>query len=115
MCCLTYEHESYVQARKRFPREGKTLRTGIGRERVVSVDIWRDHVLLKDDAGNRRSISLEQLKAEVAAAPPDDGEPTAVASPEDLPRSGNGAQNRPRRGRYGQERDEDGGNGKADA
>jgi cell fate regulator YaaT (PSP1 superfamily) len=23
MCCLTYEHDAYVQARKRFPREGK--------------------------------------------------------------------------------------------
>ncbi|MCI0435804.1 MAG: stage 0 sporulation protein [Gemmatimonadetes bacterium] len=72
MCCLTYEHESYVQARKRFPREGKTLRTSVGREKVVSVDIWRERVMLKDEEGNRRTVPLDQLRAEVAAA--DDGE-----------------------------------------
>ena len=68
MCCLTYEHDSYVQARKRFPREGKTLLTSRGREKVVSVDIWRERVLLKDDDGNRRTVALPELKAEVAQA-----------------------------------------------
>ena len=66
MCCLTYEHESYVQARKRFPREGKTLVTGKGKEKVVSVDIWRERVLLKDEDGNRRTVALSELKGEVA-------------------------------------------------
>lgn len=68
MCCLTYEHESYVQARKRFPREGKTLVTALGREKVLSVDIWRDRVLLKDEDGNRRTVELSELKTEVANA-----------------------------------------------
>lgn len=68
MCCLTYEHDSYVQARKRFPREGKTLVTSIGREKVVGTDIWRDRVFLKDEDGNRRTVSLEDLKREVAAS-----------------------------------------------
>ena len=68
MCCLTYEHESYVQARKRFPREGKTLVTSKGKEKVVSVDIWRERVLLKDEDGNRRTVQLTELKAEVAGA-----------------------------------------------
>ncbi|MGQ0560291.1 MAG: PSP1 domain-containing protein [Gemmatimonadota bacterium] len=68
MCCLTYEHESYVQARKRFPREGKTLVTAQGREKVISVDIWRERVLLKDEDGNRRTVELSELKTEVAGA-----------------------------------------------
>ena len=68
MCCLTYEHESYVQARKRFPREGKTLVTSKGREKVISVDIWRERVLLKDEDGNRRTVALQELKGEVATA-----------------------------------------------
>ena len=66
MCCLTYEHEAYVQARKKFPREGKTIATARGRERVVTVDIWRELVLLKDEDGNRRTIALAELKQEVA-------------------------------------------------
>ena len=65
MCCLTYEHGAYVEARKRFPREGKTLTTAAGRERVVSVDIWRDLVLLRAEDGTRRSLPLAQLKEEV--------------------------------------------------
>jgi cell fate regulator YaaT (PSP1 superfamily) len=68
MCCLTYEHEAYVQARKRFPREGKVLVTSRGREKVLGIDIWRDRVLLKDEDGNRRTVALEDLKAEVARA-----------------------------------------------
>ncbi|HEX7052261.1 MAG TPA: regulatory iron-sulfur-containing complex subunit RicT [Longimicrobiales bacterium] len=73
MCCLTYEHEAYVQARKKFPREGKTLNTARGKERVVSVDIWRERVLLKDEDGNRRTVELADLRAEVAAAGADSG------------------------------------------
>jgi cell fate regulator YaaT (PSP1 superfamily) len=65
MCCLTYEHDSYVQARKRFPREGKTLVTTHGREKVIGIDIWRERVFLKDEDGNRRTVELEELKKEV--------------------------------------------------
>lgn len=67
MCCLTYEHDAYVQARKRYPREGKSLTTSRGRERVVNVDIWRERVVLKDDDGSRRTVGIEELKREVAA------------------------------------------------
>jgi cell fate regulator YaaT (PSP1 superfamily) len=65
MCCLTYEHSAYVEARKRFPREGKWLNTAQGRERVVAVDIWRERVVLKDEEGERRTLDLASLKAEV--------------------------------------------------
>jgi cell fate regulator YaaT (PSP1 superfamily) len=68
MCCLTYEHEAYVTARKRFPREGRTIRTAVGKEKVVSVDIWRERVMLKDEEGNRRTVALDDLKTEVAQA-----------------------------------------------
>lgn len=65
MCCLMYEHKTYVEARRRFPREGKTLRTGRGEERVTAVDIWRDTVTLRDPEGERRTVTLEGLKSEV--------------------------------------------------
>jgi cell fate regulator YaaT (PSP1 superfamily) len=65
MCCLMYEHKTYVEARRRFPREGRTVKTSHGEERVVSVDIWRDTVMLKGPDGERRSVSLDELKAEV--------------------------------------------------
>ena len=69
MCCLMYEHREYVEARRRFPREGKVLRTPRGEERVVTVDIWRDTVTLRDSEGMRRSVTLDTLKREVSSSP----------------------------------------------
>jgi cell fate regulator YaaT (PSP1 superfamily) len=68
MCCLTYEHDSYLQARKRFPREGKLIRTKLGTERVVSIDIWRETVTLSDENRQRRILPLADLRSEIAAA-----------------------------------------------
>ena len=67
MCCLTYEHQAYIEARKRFPREGKAVRTERGEERVVAIDIWRERITLRDREGNRRTVELAELKKEVSA------------------------------------------------
>jgi len=69
MCCLMYEHKTYVEARRRFPREGKTLRTSLGEERVVGVDILLETITLRSVDGERRTISLGELKDEVSAKP----------------------------------------------
>ena len=66
MCCLMYEHDTYVEARRRFPRVGKTLATEKGQERVLGIDIFAETILLKDGEGNRRSVSLQALKKELA-------------------------------------------------
>ena len=68
MCCLMYEHKTYVEARRRFPREGKKLVTTRGEERVVAVDIWQDTVTLKNTEGERRTLELDALKEEVSGA-----------------------------------------------
>lgn len=67
LCCLRYEHEFYVTSRKRFPKEGRTLRTARGTETVRAVDIFRDRVLLQADDGSSRTVALVDLKQEVAA------------------------------------------------
>ncbi|MEK0430672.1 MAG: hypothetical protein RL139_476, partial [Gemmatimonadota bacterium] len=69
MCCLRYEHEFYVQSRKRFPKEGKVLTTAIGEEKVVSNDIFRDLVTLRTAGGEARTIPLAQLRHELGEAP----------------------------------------------
>ncbi len=60
-----YEHRTYVEARRRFPREGRQIRTSRGSEQVVSVDIWHDSVTLRGEDGERRTVSLDELKKEV--------------------------------------------------
>ena len=68
LCCLRYEHDFYVQTRKRFPKEGRLLRTAIGAERVLAVDVFRETVTLRTDGGDTRVVSLEKLKGEVSGA-----------------------------------------------
>ena len=65
LCCLKYEHEFYVTARKRFPKEGKTLTTAVGAEKVIAVDIFRERVFLRHDEHGSRIIPLAQLRSEV--------------------------------------------------
>jgi cell fate regulator YaaT (PSP1 superfamily) len=67
LCCLKYEHEFYVTARKRFPKEGKTLKTAVGAEKVIAVDIFRERVFLRHDEHGSRIIPLAQLRSEVEA------------------------------------------------
>jgi cell fate regulator YaaT (PSP1 superfamily) len=62
LCCLHYEHDFYVQQRKRFPKEGKTVKTSAGNERVISVDIFRERVTLRSEAGETRVVALDQLR-----------------------------------------------------
>jgi cell fate regulator YaaT (PSP1 superfamily) len=85
MCCLMYEHRTYVQARRRFPREGKTLRTALGEEKVVSVDIWGERITLRRPDGERRTLTLDALKGEVQAGPgrPSPGGGAGTRPPDD--------------------------------
>jgi cell fate regulator YaaT (PSP1 superfamily) len=64
MCCLRYEHEFYAQSRKRFPKEGKAIRTKRGEEKVVSNDIFRERVTLRGEDGEVRILALADLRAE---------------------------------------------------
>jgi cell fate regulator YaaT (PSP1 superfamily) len=67
LCCLRYEHEFYVTSRKRFPKEGKEIRTGKGAEKVISVDIFRERVLLRSEDGTTRTLMLSDLRQETQA------------------------------------------------
>jgi hypothetical protein len=67
MCCLRYEHEFYVQSRKRFPKEGKLIRTKRGEEKVLANDIFRDRVTLRGEDGEVRIIELAELRSEADA------------------------------------------------
>lgn len=68
LCCLRFEHDFYVQSRKRFPKEGKVLQTSVGAEKVLSLDIFRDRVTLRSEGGTTRTVPLADLKREVEAA-----------------------------------------------
>lgn len=87
MCCLRYEHDVYVAARKRFPKEGKVFRMTRGEEKVVAVDIFNERVTLRSLEGEQRAVTLAEFREEtgtttevVAAEPPEVEE---IEAPED--------------------------------
>ncbi|MGI8496536.1 MAG: PSP1 domain-containing protein [Gemmatimonadaceae bacterium] len=86
MCCLRYEHEFYVQSRKRFPKEGKILVTSLGEEKVVANDIFNDRVTLRSAEGETRILPLADLKREVddVQADAEDAEDVSAEAGADL-------------------------------
>ncbi len=68
MCSLRYEHDFYVHARKRFPKEGRQLQTHQGTETVESINIFGERVTLRGPTGEMRTVPLDELKQEIAEA-----------------------------------------------
>jgi cell fate regulator YaaT (PSP1 superfamily) len=68
MCCLRYEHDFYVQSRKRFPKEGRIVATPSGEAKVMSVDIFRERITLRGVEGDMRTIPLAEFKRETEAS-----------------------------------------------
>jgi len=76
LCCLKYEHEFYAAARRRFPKEGKTIRTAQGAEKVIAVDIFRERVFLRAEDQSSRVVALVDLREEMEQAGPGLPEPS---------------------------------------
>jgi cell fate regulator YaaT (PSP1 superfamily) len=75
MCCLRYEHDFYVQSRRKYPKELKTIRTSKGEEKVVANDIFRERVTLRAVDGEVRTVPLADLRTEMHEA----GDPLAAS------------------------------------
>ncbi len=76
MCCLRYEHEFYVQSRRRFPKEGRILTTSRGEEKVMACDIFNDRVTLRTADGDTRVVPLAELRAEIDGSGETAGDPS---------------------------------------
>ena len=46
MCCLSYEHETYVDAKKRLPEIGALVMTPNGQGRVMDLNLIREEVIV---------------------------------------------------------------------
>jgi len=78
MCCLRYEHDFYVQSRRRFPKEGRVVKTAKGEEKVVTIDIFSERVTLRLEDGESRTIALSEFNSEASG-----GEVSAVSVSEE--------------------------------
>ncbi|NDJ85141.1 MAG: hypothetical protein GYB66_04580 [Chloroflexi bacterium] len=67
-CCLIYEYEQYVEARKQLPKRNKTIGTPLGEGRVVDIFPLRDGVNVEIDdqrhfVAREDIIPLEEFRA----------------------------------------------------
>ncbi|MDX1664969.1 MAG: regulatory iron-sulfur-containing complex subunit RicT [Candidatus Promineifilaceae bacterium] len=60
-CCLIYEYEQYVEARKSLPKRGKRIGTPWGEAVVKDILAMRDAVVVEVE-GERREVEREQIE-----------------------------------------------------
>jgi cell fate regulator YaaT (PSP1 superfamily) len=61
-CCLYYEYDHYVEARKALPREKKRIPTPLGEGKVVSVSPLIQKVMVELEEGGMKEFTLEELQ-----------------------------------------------------
>ena len=60
-CCLVYEYEQYVEARKKLPRRNKLVGSPEGEGRVIDVIPLRDAVVIRTEEGSRKTVAREDI------------------------------------------------------
>ncbi len=60
-CCLVYEYEQYVQARKQLPKRNKKVGTPFGEGKVIDVHPLRDAVTVYIEEQGRKFVQREDL------------------------------------------------------
>jgi cell fate regulator YaaT (PSP1 superfamily) len=61
-CCLIYEYEQYVAARKQLPKRGKRVVTAQGEGKVVDTFPLKRSVLVEIAKGKREEFNLEDIQ-----------------------------------------------------
>ncbi|MFZ1082252.1 MAG: regulatory iron-sulfur-containing complex subunit RicT [Candidatus Kryptoniota bacterium] len=63
-CCILFEMQNYLEARKKFPPENSTVVTAKGNGRIEKVDIFNDRIFLRyPNTGVVEIISLDEMKS----------------------------------------------------
>ncbi len=58
-CCLVYEYQQYIEAKKQLPKIGKRIGTPYGEGRVVDIRILRDSVVVDIDGDQHEVFRYE--------------------------------------------------------
>lgn len=66
-CCLHYEYDHYVEARKALPREKKVISTPMGQGKVLSVSPIIQTVMVSLEDGTMKEFTLEELQGDEAS------------------------------------------------
>jgi cell fate regulator YaaT (PSP1 superfamily) len=61
MCCLTYEHKTYSDLKKQFPKIGKNILTSFGRGKVLRQNILAGRFAVRLEDDTEKELTLEHI------------------------------------------------------
>jgi cell fate regulator YaaT (PSP1 superfamily) len=61
-CCLVYEYEQYVEARKQLPKRGKMVVTPKGNGKVIDVIPLKGSILVELEQGGHHEFSQQEIQ-----------------------------------------------------
>lgn len=64
ICCLTFEHETYVGLKKNMPKCGKIVRVPQGRGKVMEQSVIEQQVVVALEDGREVKVPLSEIKEE---------------------------------------------------
>ena len=64
MCCLTYEHKTYSDLKKKFPKIGKNITTSFGNGKVLRHNILGGTLSIRMEDNTEKEISLDDIVRE---------------------------------------------------
>jgi cell fate regulator YaaT (PSP1 superfamily) len=63
LCCLAYENDSYIEAKKHMPRVGSTIQTPRGSGKVVTLNVPKQSVTVRLEDEVTSVFTLEELES----------------------------------------------------
>jgi cell fate regulator YaaT (PSP1 superfamily) len=61
-CCLVYEYEQYVEAKKTLPKMGKRIGSPYGPGKVRDVRVLRESVIIENEEGERFEVFQHEIE-----------------------------------------------------
>jgi cell fate regulator YaaT (PSP1 superfamily) len=64
MCCLAFEHKSYLKLRRNFPASGKQVKTKQGTGKVLRQNLLNESITIKTKEGQEIDVGLKDVVKE---------------------------------------------------
>jgi cell fate regulator YaaT (PSP1 superfamily) len=61
MCCLTYEHKTYSDLKKQFPKIGKNIMTSFGKGKVLRQNILEGRLAVRLEDDTEKELTLDHI------------------------------------------------------
>jgi cell fate regulator YaaT (PSP1 superfamily) len=84
-CCLNYEFETYVEARKELPREKRRINTPLGEGKVISVSPLVKKITVRLEEGIMKEFTLDELQGKPTTSEDEAQAPSEEPAPEPKP------------------------------